>query len=108
MMNQKAQEIGCENTYFITPNGLDDQNEQEYTGQRRGSGKDHEVLYHAVPKREEFLAITQTASYTFWNMEETVIYNCYNHNAFLSMMEGALSGKTGFTADAGYCYVGAL
>ena len=24
------------------------------------------------------------------------------------MMEGALSGKTGFTADAGYCYVGAL
>ncbi len=24
------------------------------------------------------------------------------------MMEGALSGKTGFTAKAGYCYVGAL
>ena len=24
------------------------------------------------------------------------------------MMEGALTGKTGFTADAGYCYVGAL
>ena len=24
------------------------------------------------------------------------------------MMEGALSGKTGFTGDAGYCYVGAL
>ena len=24
------------------------------------------------------------------------------------MMEGALSGKTGFTGDAGYCYVGSL
>ena len=24
------------------------------------------------------------------------------------MMDGALSGKTGFTQDAGYCYVGAL
>ena len=24
------------------------------------------------------------------------------------MMDGALTGKTGFTADAGYCYVGAL
>ena len=24
------------------------------------------------------------------------------------MMEGALSGKTGFTGKAGYCYVGAL
>ena len=22
-MNQKAKEIGCENTWFITPNGLD-------------------------------------------------------------------------------------
>ena len=24
------------------------------------------------------------------------------------MMNGALSGKTGFTGNAGYCYVGAL
>ena len=24
------------------------------------------------------------------------------------MMEGAVSGKTGFTGEAGYCYVGAL
>ena len=31
-----------------------------------------------------------------------------NHNAFLQMMDGALSGKTGFTGKAGYCYVGAL
>ena len=35
-------------------------------------------------------------------------FSCSNHNAFLDMMDGALSGKTGFTADAGYCYVGAL
>ena len=28
--------------------------------------------------------------------------------AFLQMMDGALSGKTGFTGNAGYCYVGAL
>ena len=107
MMNQKAQEIGCENTYFITPNGLDDQNEQGVHGT---TAQDlARIMRYCImqsPKREEFLAITQTASYTFWNMEETVIYNRYNHNAFLSMMEGALSGKTGFTADAGYCYVG--
>lgn len=31
-----------------------------------------------------------------------------NKNAFLNMMEGALTGKTGFTNGAGYCYVGAL
>ena len=35
-------------------------------------------------------------------------FSCQNHNAFLTMMDGALSGKTGFTGKAGYCYVGAL
>ena len=31
-----------------------------------------------------------------------------NKNAFMDMMEGVLAGKTGFTADAGYCYVAAV
>ena len=35
-------------------------------------------------------------------------YSCSNHNSFLSMMDEAISGKTGFTSDAGYCYVGAV
>ncbi len=35
-------------------------------------------------------------------------FSCNNHNAFLHMMDGALTGKTGFTGNAGYCYVGAL
>lgn len=26
-MNEKAKELGCENTYFITPNGLDAEDE---------------------------------------------------------------------------------
>ena len=41
-------------------------------------------------------------------LKENGRFSCYNHNAFLNMMDGALSGKTGFTSDAGYCYVGAL
>ena len=31
----------------------------------------------------------------------------YNRDAFLSYYEGALGIKTGFTGDAGYCFVGA-
>ena len=31
-----------------------------------------------------------------------------NKNAFLNMMDGVLSGKTGFTGNAGYCYVCAM
>ena len=58
--------------------------------------------------RGEFLNITRTQDYKFTDVSGKRQYACYNHNAFLHMMDGVLSGKTGFTADAGYCYVGAL
>lgn len=60
------------------------------------------------PCREDFLNVTRTASYSFYDADKKRSFSCNNHNAFLNMMEGALTGKTGFTANAGYCYVGAL
>ena len=30
LMNDKAEEIGCEDSYFITPNGLDAKNENGF------------------------------------------------------------------------------
>lgn len=109
MMNLKARELGCENTYFITPNGLDAKDEY---GVHSTTAVDlARILRYCImesPQKELFLEITRMPSYTFWNNSHTKMYNCTNHNAFLSMMDGALTGKTGFTADAGYCYVGAL
>ena len=58
------------------------------------------------PKKERFREITGTESYQFQAAGRS--FSCQNHNAFLHMMEGAFSGKTGFTGEAGYCYVGAL
>lgn len=122
MMNQKARDIGCFDTYFITPNGLD----------ATATGSDGTVKTHSTtaadlarimsycimdsPKKEEFLEITRTPSYSFESYKEKDgsyvssgrTFSCNNHNAFLSMMDGALSGKTGFTGTAGYCYVGSL
>lgn len=123
MMNQKASDIGCYNTYFITPNGLDAQVDME-----DGSIKVHSttardlarIMSYCIkesPQKDLFLEITRTGNYSFHNMVEkedgTVesgsrSFSCNNHNAFLNMMDGALSGKTGFTNNAGYCYVGAL
>ena len=60
------------------------------------------------PKREEFLKITRTGAYSFSDVEGVRTFTVGNKNAFLHMMEGALTGKTGFTGNAGYCYVGAL
>ena len=117
MMNRKAEEIGCENTLFLTPNGLDAQKtvpEEDGDSKISNHGTTAEDLakimaycaFHS-PKAEEFLKITRTSAYTFQSMEGRS-FSSVNHNAFLSMMEGALTGKTGFTNKAGYCYVGAL
>ena len=122
MMNQKARDIGCFDTFFITPNGLD----ATVTG-KDGTVKAHSttaadlarIMSYCImdsPQKEKFLEITRTASYSFESYQESDgsfissgrTFQCNNHNAFLSMMEGALSGKTGFTGTAGYCYVGAL
>ncbi|MCD7812753.1 MAG: D-alanyl-D-alanine carboxypeptidase [Lachnospiraceae bacterium] len=108
-MNAKAAEIGCTQTYYITPNGLDAEDEN---GEHHTTAHDLALVMRYCltqsPKSEEFLAVTQTASYTFSNLSGTQTYSCTNHNAFLNLMEGAISGKTGFTGKAGYCYVGAL
>lgn len=109
MMNQKAKEIGCENTYFITPNGLDA--EKENKAHSTTAADLARIMSYCIkhsPKKDDFLDITRTASYSFSNLEGNRSFSCNNHNAFLNMMEGALSGKTGFTGKAGYCYVGAL
>ncbi len=105
MMNQKARELGCTDTYFITPNGLDASDEK---GSHGTSARDLALIMSYCLKNETFLEITRTPSYSFSNLEGTKQYSCNNHNTFLSMMEGALTGKTGFTGSAGYCYVGAL
>ena len=113
LMNQKARDLGCSDTYFITPNGLDASREEN------GQMKEHSttaadlarIMNYCIgtsPKEEEFLKITGTQSYYFTDQEGKRSYNCQNHNALLTMMSGAFSGKTGFTGGAGYSYVGAL
>lgn len=107
MMNEKAKELGCYDTYFITPNGLDATETIDGKEVFHGTtAADLAKIMSYCIKNEEFLKITRTSSYTFSSGSRTFTVN--NRNAFLNMMEGALSGKTGFTGQAGYCYVGAL
>lgn len=113
LMNEKAKEIGCTNTHYITPNGLDATEIVDGVEMRHSiTAKDlARVMRYCVmlsPKKEMFLEITQTANYSFANRQGSRSYSCTNRNAFLKMMDGMLSGKTGYTGGAGYCYVGAL
>lgn len=108
-MNKKAEELSLTQTHFVTPNGLDAEDEG---GKHRTTAVElAKILSYAItesPQREEFLEITRTPSYSFSDKEGKRHFTCNNHNAFLTMMDGALTGKTGFTGEAGYCYVGAL
>lgn len=109
LMNEKAAEIGCVDSYFITPNGLDGEDEN---GFHHTTASDLALIMRYClmesPSSSEFLEITQTASYYFESVDGQRSYSCTNHNTLLTTMSDAISGKTGYTNDAGYCYVGAI
>ena len=106
MMNRKAEELGLISTYFITPNGLD---AEDAHGVHSTSARDlAKLMRYCVfisEKKDAFRKICQTRQYSFSNQEKTRSFALYNKNALLDQMEGVIAGKTGFTGDAGYCYV---
>lgn len=109
LMNKKASELGLSNTYFLTPNGLDEENE---------NGKHSSTAYEMCllmkycvmdsPVKDEFISICQTRQYSFSDYDNNRNFTVNNKNAFLDMMDNVIAGKTGFTVDAGYCYVCAV
>lgn len=118
LMNQKAQDIGCENTYFITPNGLDaeevcvnqDGNEVERFHSTTAAELALIMRYclSQSEKSDAFVELTRMRNAEFTDGTGKRSFSCTNHNRYLDMNENAVSGKTGFTGKAGYCYVGAV
>ena len=102
MLNRKAKQIGCKNTYFITPNGLD---AEDANGKHHTTAKDLALIMRYAIKNETFLHIAQTRDYTFSEITGKRTFSVHNANAFLDMRDGVLAGKTGYTSQAGYCYV---
>ncbi len=101
MMNTRAEGLGCTQTCFVTPNGLDAE------GHCTTAAELAKITSEAI-KNETFVKIINTASHSFSNIEGNRQYQVTNKDAFLQLMDGAFGVKTGFTADAGYCFVGAL
>lgn len=102
LMNKKAEAIGCRNTHFITPNGLD---ARDSAGAHRTTAIDLALIMRYAVKNQEFLKITETRSYSFSDLSGKRNFSVQNTNALLDMLEGVISGKTGYTGEAGYCYV---
>lgn len=105
MMNAKAREIGCMDTHFITPNGLD---AEDSDGTHHTTASDLALIMRYAIKNKVFLKIAQTKEYSFSDLSKKRTFSVHNTNALFSMTDGVLAGKTGFTGDAGYCYVCAV
>lgn len=105
MMNQKARDLGCSQTFFITPNGLD----AEIDGKQHSTTAYElaKIAAYAIqnPKFDELIA---TRSASFCELTTQRSFNVHNKDRFLDMMSGAIGIKTGFTNKAGYCFVGAI
>lgn len=98
MMNERAAELGCENTHFVNANGLPDPN--HYT-----TAHDLAKILAAAVANEDFCKISGASAYTIppTNMTASA-RNLSNTNALIaegdSHYEGVLAGKTGHTEAA--------
>ncbi|MCL2377782.1 MAG: D-alanyl-D-alanine carboxypeptidase [Defluviitaleaceae bacterium] len=98
LMTQKAQELGADNTVFETPSGLD-------LGNHHSTAYDLAVITRYALTIPGFVALTNTSHASFSSDKRT--YSMNNKNRLLTEYSGANGVKTGFTAKAGHCFVGA-
>ena len=100
LMNRKAAEIGCSNTHFATPNGLD-AGYNHYT-----TASDLAKIAQYAIKIPTFRKLINTSSYSFSNLNTGRKYYVSTTNSLLGNVPGVHGMKTGYTNKAGYCFVG--
>ena len=105
LMNQKAKKLSCYNTYFITPNGLDAEDEN---GVHSTTAYEMALIAAYAISLDRVIEICTTRSYTITEVSGKRTRTVGNTDRFLDMVNGAVGLKTGFTGEAGYCFVGAV
>ncbi|MDR3689439.1 MAG: D-alanyl-D-alanine carboxypeptidase [Fimbriimonas sp.] len=99
LMNDRARQVGCTNTHFHNPNGL---NDSEHTT----TAHDLALMARAAMMYPEFREAVRTYKYEITrsiNMKDRVMVN---HDKWLKKDPTADGVKTGYTVPAGHCFVG--
>lgn len=98
LMNEKAKELGLNNTHFETPSGLD--GDEHYT-----TAKDLSILAKYAMENKQFAKAAGSKSAVLYYGNPPYRRTLTNHNKLLKTYDGAIGVKTGFTKKAGRCLV---
>ncbi|MCI8654693.1 MAG: D-alanyl-D-alanine carboxypeptidase [Clostridia bacterium] len=96
LMNEKADSLGLENTHFVTPHGLD--NDEHHT-----TAYELAILTNYALENETFRKLVRTSNYTV-SINGTP-KNIRSTNELLGNLNGVYGVKTGFTNGANRCLV---
>ena len=100
LMNSRARQIGMQNTSFVTPSGLDDDNHYS-------TAYDMALLGCEAIKNPDFLLACSSVQARLCYGNEPYTRYLSNHNKLLKTFDGAVGIKTGFTKKSGRCLVSA-
>ena len=93
-MNEKAAELGLENTHYADPSGLLSENTSTAYDMAR-------LITHAS-QDERVSSIMRTYEYTVYSGKRPITFHSTNHLLGRSDVD-VRAGKTGFISKAGYC-----
>lgn len=100
LMNERAKQIGMQNTHFVTPSGLDA--DGHYT-----TSYDMAILARTALKNSIFAKMCATSSIEVQYGNPPYRRWLSNSNKMLHLYDGAIGVKTGFTDNAGRTLVSA-
>ncbi len=104
-MNERARELGCENTHFMNPHGL--HNDDHYS-----TAWDIYLITRAAMKYDEFMKICGAKAHTVPETNLSKARELHSTNYLISTWRTGWPGyyygdahgiKTGYTPEAGYC-----
>ncbi len=99
MMNKTARDLGCEDSNFVNPHGLPD--DDHYT-----SARDLAVITCEALNNDDFCQIVSAKTARISNGDGEGERLLVNKNKLLNSYMGADGVKTGYTKKAGRCFVG--
>lgn len=100
MMNEKAKELGCKNTFFSDANGLSD-------NKHYSTAYDMALMLKYAYSKPIFKKVVGTRSYKYNSVAKNRKKVIHNTSRLLrEKAPGNLGGKTGYTDKAGNCYAG--